>query len=84
MSSESEKYKTVLNALIQQNYHVINDVYLDMFISHISGKNGQGRRLNLLSIVDFGLISDYFLFMFRFDSFFLLDQTICNFNKQIK
>ncbi|XP_055324880.1 uncharacterized protein LOC129579171 [Sitodiplosis mosellana] len=48
MTSESEvpldigdKYKTVLNALIQQNYHVMNDVYLDMFISHISGKNGK-------------------------------------------
>lgn len=37
-----DKYKTVLNALIQQNYHVINDVYLDMFISHISGKSGEG------------------------------------------
>lgn len=38
----SNKYKTVLDALIQQNYQVINDVYLDMFISHISGKNGEG------------------------------------------
>lgn len=37
-----DKYKTVLDALIQQNYHVMNDVYLDMFISHISGKNGEG------------------------------------------
>lgn len=37
-----DKYKAVLNALIEQNYHVINDVYLDMFISHISGKNGEG------------------------------------------
>lgn len=39
-----DKYKTVLNALIQQNYHVMNDVYLDMFISHVSGKeNGDGE-----------------------------------------
>lgn len=37
-----DKYKTVLNALIHQNYHVMNDVYLDMFISHVSGKNGEG------------------------------------------
>lgn len=43
LSDVSDRYKTVLDALIQQNYHVINDVYLDMFISHISGKNTQGK-----------------------------------------
>lgn len=43
MSAEiGDKYKAVLNALIDQNYHVINDVYLDMFISHISGRSGEG------------------------------------------
>lgn len=45
MSSDiGEKYRTVLNALIDQNYHVINDVYLDMFISHISGRSGEGME----------------------------------------
>lgn len=38
-----EKYKTVLNALLEKNYHIINDVYLNMFISHLSGKNGEGK-----------------------------------------
>lgn len=48
MSSDiGEKYKTVLNALIDQNYHVINDVYLDMFISHISGRSGEGSGISL-------------------------------------
>lgn len=59
MTSESEeisditsKYTTVLNALIQQNYNVINDVYLDMFITHISGKSGEGNiNENLLLLV---------------------------------
>lgn len=39
----TEKFKTVLNALLQQNYSVMNDVYLDMFITHVSGKHGEGR-----------------------------------------
>lgn len=43
MSSDiGDKYRAVLNALIEQNYHVINDVYLDMFISHVSGRSGEG------------------------------------------
>lgn len=39
------KYKTILNALIDQNYNVINDVYLDMFITHASGKHGEGNAI---------------------------------------
>lgn len=47
MSSDiGDKYKTVLNALIDQNYCVINDVYLDMFISHISGRSGEGMEFH--------------------------------------
>lgn len=50
MSSDvGDKYKAVLNALITQNYHVINDVYLDMFVSHISGKTGEGMKNRSIS-----------------------------------
>lgn len=44
------KYKTTLNALIDQNYNVINDVYLDMFITHASGKHGEGNAIILINI----------------------------------
>lgn len=43
-----EKYKTVLNALLQQNYEIMNDVYLNMFISHLSGKHEEGKIKYLL------------------------------------
>lgn len=59
MSSDiGDKYKAVLNALIDQNYNVMNDVYLDMFISHISGKTGEGMNncLKTLSIFDYNAI----------------------------
>lgn len=39
----SKKYEAVLNALLQQNYDIMNDVYLNMFISHLSGKHEEGK-----------------------------------------
>lgn len=39
-----EKYKTVLKALLEKDFYIINDVYLNMFISHLSGKNGEGKK----------------------------------------
>lgn len=42
-----KKYRTTLNALIDKNYNVINDVYLDMFITHASGKHGEGNAISI-------------------------------------
>lgn len=44
-SDIQNKYKTTLNALIEQNFNVINDVYLDMFITHASGKKEEGNNI---------------------------------------
>lgn len=44
-SDIQNKYKTTLNALIEQNFNVINDVYLDMFITHASGKKDEGNNI---------------------------------------
>lgn len=45
ISDIQNKYKATLNALIEQNYNVINDVYLDMFITHASGKKDEGNNI---------------------------------------
>lgn len=38
-----DKFKRVLNGLLKRDYNVSNDVYFEMFITHLSGKNGEGR-----------------------------------------
>lgn len=38
------KFDLVLDALSKQDYKVTNDFYFDMFISHLSGKSGEGER----------------------------------------
>lgn len=37
------KFDLVLNGLSQQDYKVSNDFYFDMFITHLSGKSGEGE-----------------------------------------
>lgn len=44
-----DKFKRVLNGLLKQDYNVTNDVYFEMFITHLSGKGGEGMYLSLLS-----------------------------------
>lgn len=44
----TDKFKTILNELLRQNYCVMNDVYLNMFIIHVSGKHGEGEKFDRL------------------------------------
>lgn len=54
VSDIRNKYTTTLNALIDQNYNVINDVYLDMFITHASGQKGEGTA-SIIFILSFSI-----------------------------
>lgn len=38
-----EKFELVINGLLNHEYAVTNDVYLEMLISHLSGKHGEGK-----------------------------------------
>lgn len=37
------KFDLVLDGLSKRDYKVANDVYFEMFISHLSGKSGEGE-----------------------------------------
>lgn len=59
----SDKFKLVLNGLLNQDYIVTNDVYFEMFITHLSGKGGEGMLLSLLSFPPCFNYSDTFIEM---------------------
>lgn len=40
-----EKFQRVINGLLNHEYTVTNDVYLEMLLSHLSGKEGEGRLI---------------------------------------
>lgn len=40
----TNKFDLVLDALTKHEYKVSNDVYFDMFITHLAGKSGCGKR----------------------------------------
>lgn len=39
-----EKFSKILNGFLNENFEVVNDVYLEMLLSHLSGKNGKGKN----------------------------------------
>lgn len=41
-----EKFQRVINGLLNHEYTLTNDVYLEMLMSHLSGKEGEGRLTN--------------------------------------
>lgn len=55
----TNKFDLVLDALTKHEYKVSNDVYFDMFITHLAGKSGCGKRAQNKNI--------FFVFRFYFD-----------------
>lgn len=41
----ADKFESVLNGLLKKNYNVTNDVYFDMFITHLSDKSNEGKDM---------------------------------------
>lgn len=55
-----EKFGLVIDGLLNHEYTVTNDVYLEMLLSHLSGKHGEGMKNILLFTISISLYARYF------------------------
>jgi hypothetical protein len=44
LQETQQKFHKVLNAFLNQKFAINNDVYLEMLISHLSGKYSEGKK----------------------------------------